>query len=207
MGQLLTSKRNRLLIKITGFPRISFLHAIFPDAKFVHVTRDGRAVANSRLNVSFWTGWQGTAKWSAGPLPEHYEQEWQEYDRSFVALAGIEWKLHMDQFEQVKRDYPQIDICEVRYESFCTDPVGELKKIAKHCELPWTGRFEGTLQKYHVESENNKWQKDLTQNQRAILEAVVRPYLIKYGYETAGGPASGKSDYVPREFTAAPQIA
>jgi len=29
-SQLVTQKRSRLLIKITGFPRIGFLHAIFP---------------------------------------------------------------------------------------------------------------------------------------------------------------------------------
>ena len=41
VSQLLTLKRRRLLIKITGLPRISFLHAIFPDARFVHIVRDG----------------------------------------------------------------------------------------------------------------------------------------------------------------------
>jgi hypothetical protein len=78
-----------------SLPRISFLYAIFPDARFVHVLRDGRAVANSRLNASFWKGWHGLNIWG-GQMPEHYRQEWERHRRSFVALAGIEWKTHID---------------------------------------------------------------------------------------------------------------
>ena len=51
--------------------------------------------------------------------PESYRLEWQKYDFSFVALAGIEWKANMDLFETLKRDYPHIPILEVRYEAFC----------------------------------------------------------------------------------------
>ncbi len=181
-SELLTLKRNRLLIKITGLPRISFLHAIFPDAKFVHVTRDGRAVANSRLNASFWKGWQGLNIWG-GQMPEHYRQEWEQHRRSFVALAGIEWKTHMDQLEAVKREFPNIDICQVRYECFCANPIGELKRIADHCELAWDPKFETATRAFYVKNENGKWKTDLTDEQRAILEEVLGPYLVKYGYE------------------------
>jgi len=182
VSQLLTLKRNRLLIKITGLPRISFLHAIFPDAKFVHIVRDGRAVANSRLNTSFWKGWHGLNIWG-GQMPDHYWQEWERYRRSFVALAGIEWKTHMDQLEAVKRDFPQIDICEVKYEVFCEEPTRELKRIAEHCELSWPNDYDRAIRKQYVHSQNEKWKKDLTLAQQEILEEVLESYLIKYGYE------------------------
>jgi hypothetical protein len=183
-NDLLTRKRNRLLIKITGLPRISFLHAIFPDAKFVHVTRDGRAVANSRLNAPFWKGWQGLNIWGS-QMPEHYREEWERHRRSFVALAGIEWKTHLDQLEAVKREFPNIEICQVKYESFCANPVGELKRIADHCELAWDPRFETVTRAFYVKNENQKWKRDLTDQQRTILEEVLRPYLVKYGYESS----------------------
>jgi omega-hydroxy-beta-dihydromenaquinone-9 sulfotransferase len=196
VSQLLTLKRHRLLIKITGLPRISFLHAIFPDAKFVHIVRDGRAVANSRLNTSFWKGWHGLNIWG-GQMPEHYRQEWERHRRSFVALAGIEWKTHMDQLEAVKRDFPQIDICQVKYECFCANPISELKRITHHCGLTWDPKFEMAAKAFHVKNENEKWKKDLTEEQEQIIGEVLRSYLIKYGYETCQGLGSTEWRHAP----------
>src|SRR5271155_1096102 len=181
-SQLLTSKRNRLLIKITGVPRISYLHAIFPDAKFVHVTRDGRAVANSRMRTPFWTGWEGLNLW-AGEMPDHYRQEWKHHGYSFAALAGIEWKTHLDQMAEVKRNYPHINILEVKYESFCANPVSQLREIAGFCELEWDAEFESRLRRQYVESENNKWRSDLSEEQQAILLDVLAVQLIEQGYD------------------------
>jgi len=65
---LLTPAHDRLLLKITGWPRIGYLREIFEDARFVHIVRDGRAVASSLLHVDFWRGWQGPHGWRAGLL-------------------------------------------------------------------------------------------------------------------------------------------
>jgi hypothetical protein len=194
MSPLLTRKRNRLLIKITGIPRISFLHAIFPDARFIHILRDGRAVANSRLNAPFWKGWQGLNIWG-GQMPDHYRQEWERHRRSFVALAGIEWKTHMDQFEAIKREFPSIDICQVKYESVCANPISELKRIVDHCELVWEPKFEAATRAFHVKNENEKWKSDLTGQQCAILEEVLGTYLVKYGYESHQDLPAPESQY------------
>src|SRR5918992_3940606 len=85
MAKILTEKRNRLLLKITGWPRIGFLSEVFDDASFIHVMRDGRAVANSMLNVYFWRGWYGPQGWRAGLLSAEDRATWEAYDRSFVA--------------------------------------------------------------------------------------------------------------------------
>lgn len=183
-GKLLTSKRNRLLLKITGCPRISFLHAIFPDAKFIHVTRDGRDVANSRMRTPFWVGWQGWRGLSLWPeMPAHYREEWERHQHSFVALAGIEWKAHLDQMAELRRNFPQIDILEVKYEEFCADPSTKLREIANHCELEWNAKFEAGLKKRYVGSENSKWRSDFTQEQQQILQKVLADRLVEQGYE------------------------
>jgi hypothetical protein len=183
-SQLVTVKKNRVLIKITGAPRISFLHAIFPDAKFIHVTRDGRAVAASRMKAPFWNGWRGWRGFSLWPerMPAHYEQEWERHGFSFVALAGIEWKAHIDQMTEVRRDYPHINIMEARYETFCADPVGQLREIANFCELEWDAKFENRMKQEYVSSENSKWQSQFTEEQQAILQDVLAERLTEQGY-------------------------
>ena len=182
IGQLLTPNRNRFLAKLTGVRRIAFLHEVFPDAKFVHVIRDGRAVAHSRMKTPFWKGWQGLNLW-AGAMPELYRQEWARHNHSFVALAGIEWKTHLDQFEELKRRHPEIDIYELRYEAFCAEPIGQLSKIAKHCDLKWDKSFEEGLLRRYVSSANEKWRTVLTTAQQEILEDVTASHLLRYGYE------------------------
>lgn len=174
-----------MLIKITGAPRISFLHAIFPDAKFIHVTRDGRAVAASRMKAPFWNGWRGWRGFSLWPekMPAHYEQEWERYGHSFVALAGMEWKAHIDQMAEVKRGYPNINILEVKYEAFCADPVQQLHAIAEYCELPWEAGFAARMAKQYVNSENTKWESELNGEQKTILNEVLRDYMIEQGYD------------------------
>jgi hypothetical protein len=72
---------------------------VFPEARFIHVIRDGRAVANSWLQTSWWTGYQGPSRWYLGPLPEPYATEWETSDHSFVLLAGLGWKLLLDGFD------------------------------------------------------------------------------------------------------------
>ena len=72
------------LHKLTGWPRAGFLHAVFPDARFVNVVRDGRAVANSWLQMDWWLGYRGPEHWHFGPLsPEHA--------RSTSAADGPSW--------------------------------------------------------------------------------------------------------------------
>ena len=55
--------------KFTGWPRARLLHAAMPEARFLHVVRDGRAVANSLVRMPWWDGYRGPAGWSFGKLP------------------------------------------------------------------------------------------------------------------------------------------
>lgn len=180
--RLVTKRRPRLLVKVTGWPRIGFLHAVFPDARFVHVYRDGRAVANSLLQVDFWRGWRGPAQWRWGQLDSRFQQEWEAHDRSFVALAAIQWKILMQAAEAAIRAVPAASVMNLRYENFAERPVETFREVAEFCNLEWSSTFEGRLSRYSVESANYKWKKDLDQAQQATLLAVLGEELHKYGY-------------------------
>src|SRR5213078_3203453 len=100
LARILGRRRHRLLVKITGWPRVGYLRAIFPDARFIHLIRDGRAVANSLIHTDFWRGWAGPSKWQWGEMGAEHHEEWERHGRSFVALAGIQWKIMMGAIRQ-----------------------------------------------------------------------------------------------------------
>jgi hypothetical protein len=182
MQGLSTDRRRRLLYKITGWPRIGFLHELFPDALFIHVYRDGRAVANSLLAVDFWRGWHGPAQWRWGELTPSDRVEWERHGESFVALAGIQWKVLMDATAAAAARIPAGQFMGIRYEDFVADPVAKFKEVAKFCELDWSKRFERAISSYTLETANDKWREDLTAEQQAILQAVLAESLGRYGY-------------------------
>ena len=179
---LLTRKRNRLLAKITGWPRAGFLAEIFPDAKFIHVYRDGRAVANSMMQVDFWWGWHGPFDWRRGVLEPLLQQEWERHGKSFVALAGIEWKIMMNAMEAAKGSVAAGNFCELRYEDFAADPIGAFRRVVSFCGLDWSDPFERALRTYSISTANGKWKEDLTTAQQVILQDVLADSLARYGY-------------------------
>ena len=182
MAKIQTEKRNRLLLKITGWPRIGFLSEIFEDASFIHVMRDGRAVANSMLNVYFWRGWKGPQDWGWGELSPAQKDEWNEHDQSFVALAAIQWKILMDAMEKAKNTVSTERFMEIKYEDLCSDPVGQFQKVTHFCGLEWTSSFERQIRQYEPRNTNDKYKYDLTARQQSDLEEVLGEYLIRYGY-------------------------
>ena len=94
----------RYLQKHTGFPRTSYLRQIFADARFVHVHRDGRSVANSLLHVAFFDGTM--ASWMWGPMRPEFEQEYLASGKSRVVLAAIWWKTLVDAIEEAMSELP-----------------------------------------------------------------------------------------------------
>ncbi|MCP4372436.1 MAG: sulfotransferase [Deltaproteobacteria bacterium] len=173
MSEILTTPRNRLLIKITGWPRIGFLHAIFNDAKFIHVKRDRRAVINSMITVRFWSGWRGPQNWRWGELTPAQIEEWERFDRSFIALAGIELKILAEAMEKAKRFVHNGNFMEVKYEDLCADSIDVFKKVTEFCELEWSPKFENSVKKYSLKNTNYKWKQELTGSQQEIIKYFV----------------------------------
>jgi hypothetical protein len=184
MKKMLTAKRSRLLIKITGWPRITFLLGIFHDAKIIHILRDGRAVANSLMNVKWWHGWLGPPNWRWGELSISQNAEWEKHNKSFLALAAIEWIILLDAWEKAKVASGHDDILEIKYEDLCLNPREIFKRVIEFCNLDWSKKIDVSLQKkiYNLKNANYKWQQDLTAKQQSILEDVMGTDLKKYGY-------------------------
>ncbi len=179
---MISPRRPRLLVKVTGWPRIGFLRALYPDALFIHVLRDARPVASSFLNVPWWLGWQGPSNWLWGELSPAHQAEWDSHQRSFVALAGLQWKILMDALETARAPLTPATYHEIRYETLCADPIGTYQTAIQFAGLEWNPRFERVIRATPLKSENDKWRRDFTAAQQATLETVLHDYLIRYGY-------------------------
>lgn len=177
-----TEKKSRLLIKITGWPRIDFLAELFKDAIFIHVLRDGRAVANSLVNVHFWRGWQGPEKWRWGPLPDELNDEWNMYNQSFIVLAAIQWKILMDSIKEASVNVDKSRFLEVKYEDLCLDPLQVFKKVIDFTHLEWTESFEEKVKSYELKNTNIKYERELNDVQIRELNDILGIHLQRYGY-------------------------
>jgi hypothetical protein len=181
--------RPLFLHKFTGWPRSGFVNRIFPEARFVHVVRDGRAVANSFLQMPWWQGYRGPDEWSWGPLPAEMAEEWEASGRSFAVLAGLEWKLLMEAFEAARALVPESHWLEVRYEDFVAEPHEHLRRMLDHLGLSWTPAFERGVRRYTFDTGRREaYRRDLGIHDVAMLEASLAPVLARHGYVSPSAP-------------------
>lgn len=179
----LTRRRHRFFAKVTGWSRIGYLREVFPDARFVHVVRDGRDVANSLLGVDFWLGWRGPENWRFGPIPEPLRSRWERHGRSFVALAAIAWILLTRSVEEARASLPEGAFVELRYEDFVEEPLRRVREVLDFADLAPAGELDDAVRSASVHDRSGKYRRQLTERQQRILEDVLADELPRYGYE------------------------
>lgn len=172
--------------KFTGWPRAGFLGTVFHEAKFIHVVRDGRAVANSYLQMPWWTGVSGPEGWSLGPLNPKYAAEWEGTGNSLVALAGIAWKILMDAHEVAEAQLDADRWLTMRYEDVVSDPGQGFEKILRFAGLEWDPVFAQGLASHHFYPDRREaFRAELGPENVAVLEKLLGGHLQRYGYQTA----------------------
>ena len=183
LARAVSGKRPRLLVKLTGWPRLGFLADVFPDARFVHVIRDWRGTVNSLLNVHFWRGWQGPTQWRWGALSDEHDRLWRSHDRSFVALAAIQMRIYADAWREAKARIDPERVFEARYEDVCARPDEIFGEAARFCGLEYRkGLFDPVLERSPMRDSNYKWKKDLSAEQQACLNEILAEQLERDGY-------------------------
>ncbi len=185
--RLVVDGRPTPLIKITGWPRMGYLYEAFPDAKFIHVVRDGRAVVNSIMQIDFWEGWKGTKGWRGLDMTPEQKQRWDASGQSFVTLGAMELSDMLDAMVTATPFVPAEQFFEIRYEDLCDDPVGTFTAVTEFSDLDLTADFEQAVIDFGFRNTNDKWQRDLTELQQRQLEAELAPHLQRWGYPLAFG--------------------
>ncbi|MEJ3745111.1 sulfotransferase [Actinomycetes bacterium KLBMP 9797] len=173
-----------LLQHLTGWPRTGFLRAAYPDLRVIHVVRDGRAVANSWLQMGWWDGWRGPDNWLYGPLPAALRREWEEANRSFPVLAALGWKMLMEAFAQARAAHPAEQWLDVRYEDLVREPSEQAARMLAFLGLEWTPEFDAGFHRHRFHAERgDAYRRELTDAQVAAVTGALDKPLREWGYE------------------------
>ncbi len=141
--------------------RIRFLNALFPNAFFIIVRRDPRAVINSQYQMLM-------GSWQKG---ENYGRIIEKFEKDNSKLyACIKYFQHF--IKTMEKDIPLIKTktIEVKYEDFVHNPRYELKNVYEFVELPWYKELEKEIPSKLELKNNEKWRM-LPDREKRILES------------------------------------
>jgi hypothetical protein len=169
----LTGKKRFLNKQTANNQRIRLIDKMFNDAYYIHIIRDGRAVANSLLNGSWLNE---TDIWWLGEKAS----EWENKGKHLIELCGLHWKRVVEEILENKSLFEDRYI-EARYEEFILDVRGTMERITNFCELSKSESFSKLLPQT-LPNMNYKWKDDLTKEQRDILDKTLKPFLTQLGY-------------------------
>ncbi|AFU60203.1 sulfotransferase domain-containing protein [Candidatus Nitrososphaera gargensis Ga9.2] len=156
--------------------RVRLLNAIFPDAKFVHIIRDGRAVAFSILNKK--DGGATSPILLVGfkdILGEKYQS-----NRSELYNYGLAWAEYVRKAREASA-FGRDRYYEVRYENLIAEPYNELKRILDFCELDWYSEFEDRMPP--IKDMNKKWIQKATKDQLVEMDESTIDMRRNLGYD------------------------
>jgi hypothetical protein len=171
---LMYTKKSRFLSKQTANnQRIRIIQKLFPDAYYIHIIRDGRAVANSFFHVVWW---ENMEIWWLGYTPK----KWVKKGKYPIELCGLHWKHNIEEILKNKHLFDNRYI-EIQYEELVENTKNCINKITEFCELSWPNRYKRIIPD-KLFTMNYKWKKELSKKQKEILTKILNKELKKFGY-------------------------
>ncbi|MGI9289997.1 MAG: sulfotransferase family protein [Gammaproteobacteria bacterium] len=169
------SGKPRFITKDTAnVQRARLLNEMFPDALYIHLIRDGRAVTNSMINK----GWLPVLDlwWTGDKAIDHVH----EYEDP-VELMGLHWKYNVEEtFRLGEMVGPRYS--EVRYEDLTSDVQGVMAKVMEFLELDVEPSWLKELPE-KLPDMNDKWRTDLTERQTELLHNQIGDLLTRLNYK------------------------
>jgi hypothetical protein len=159
---------------------------VFPDARFLHIIRDGRDVACSLVN-SNWI-----AASSGQPV---------DFTRNVTSAARYWRDVVRTAREHAAHPVLAGRVLEVRYEALVADTDGTLREVLRFLDEPWHDAvlFHYRKSRQHeteetttraaskpvYESAVGRWRSEMTSDDKAAFKAEADPLLRELGYAAA----------------------
>ena len=174
---MLNSDRTPLLKSPANTARIPLLLEMFPDAKFIHIVRDPRAVFSSTRHLH-----QVLTRQNSFTSAEPVDLD----ERILSAYQSMYQSYHLYRVR-----IPADRRVELRFEDLEQDPEGELRKIYEHLKLPGWDSFSknlaGPLARHRTFQKNRYHLSD--DDRRRVIERW-EPAFVRYGYSVENSSAA-----------------
>jgi len=161
--------------RVANNRRIPLLLDAFPDARFVEIVRDGRAVALSLANVDWWPD---TVVWWCGMTPRQWEAE----GRDPWELCARTWVEELHATEHGLRAVSERQQLSISYEQLVRDPTTTLAGVAAFAGLDPDASAGQWLAGVQFPDRNDAWRQRLDAEAIATIEAVEGEDLRRRGY-------------------------
>ncbi len=154
------------------FRKIDILHALFPDAKFIHIVRDGRDVFDSFRKI--------------------------DPSKNNVAIMALDWRYKLSRIERSFKRIPASNRVTIRYEDLLHNGEETVKQVCSVIGVEYESKMLEFYKSSHkntssthsklifkplCEENLNKWKKNLTRREVNIITLLTRGYLKKNKYE------------------------
>ena len=172
------------LHKFTGWPRAGFIAAAFPEARFINIVRDGRAVANSLVQMSWWQDHRDAA--ALRSLTAMDLEAWEGSGNSFAVLAGLFWKAVVEEHERARQVIAPGQWIDVRYEDILARPGPELGRLLGFVGLRPNRAFKQGVARHHLRAgRGDAFRRELDPSDVACLDTLLGETLQRYGYASS----------------------
>jgi len=160
--------------RVANNRRIALIHRSFPEAHFVTIMRDGRAVALSLSRVHWWPS---STVWWADETPT----EWAERGNDPWELCAGNWVHEVDAIEEGLADIPNEQQTTIRYETLVADPCEQLTRVAESIGLPLDESWLNAVRSVPL-PDNDHWKTELSDSAIRTITDVQRTTLQRLGY-------------------------
>ncbi len=160
------SGKTKLALRFTGPGKIHWLKSLFPDAQFVHITRDPAATVHSLLSTEMWEYQGKHTLWWRDAYSEIDLNKYASLQRDSIASTAFQLHQLIKTTEQEALDL-NVNMLKISYENFVSDPKESIKSIFNYADLPFDEKVYFALSKKNVKNKN----KVLHMNEKDIFTA------------------------------------
>jgi len=161
--------------RIANNRRIPLLRRAFPDARFISLVRDGRAVALSLSKVDWWPD---STVWWYGDTP----RRWAAEGRDPWELCARNWVQELRAVEAGLAGVPDRQILSLSYESFLDAPVDTLQRLADFAGLAPSRTWDRSVRSLGFPDRNEAWRTRLDDDAVRTITDLQTDELREHGY-------------------------